>query len=273
MDKLVITVGITGGGQQKATNPYLPVTPREIIESAYGAWKAGASVVHLHVRDAAGKSCIDLDLYRQVMDGVRERCDVIVNLSTDPGGDIRQEDRITVLDLAPEMAGFDAGTIHLGNYDDLVWGPMPYLREMAARMREVGTVPQCEVFHEGMIGTCEQLADEGLIPRPVNYIFGLGVPGCAPATPETLMHMIRQVPPGSVWSTAGVDLTGPPLAAVAIAMGGHVRTGIEDEPWYRAGQRATTNAELVERVVRIATELERPVATPAEARRIVGLTR
>jgi 3-keto-5-aminohexanoate cleavage enzyme len=269
MDPLIISVAVTGGEHGREATPHLPVTPAEIAESAYEAHVAGAAVAHLHVRDDAEQPLHDLARYAYVANQLHERCDMVVNLTTDPGGETTDEERPRSLDLAPELASFDAGTMSWG--ERVMNGSLPFLRNLAARMRETSTKPELEVFHDGMVGACLQLAREGLIDAPLYFQFVLGVPGGAPATAQEILHLRSLIPPDSPWSVAGIGRHSLVTAMAAIPLGGHVRVGLEDQIDYRRGELATSNAQLVARIARLAEEFGRPLATPADARRILGL--
>ncbi len=269
MDPLIISVAVTGGEHGREATPHLPVTPAEIAESAYEAHVAGAAVAHLHVRDDAERPVHDLARYASVANRLRERCDMVVNLTTDPGGETTDEERPRSLDLEPELASFDAGTMSWG--ERVMDGSLPFLRNLATRMRDADTKPELEVFHDGMIGACLQLAAEGLIAAPLYFQFVLGVPGGAPATAAEILHLRSLIPPDSPWSVAGIGRHSLVTAMAAIPLGGHVRVGLEDQIYYRRGELATSNAQLVARIARLAEEFGRPVATPEDARRILGL--
>jgi 3-keto-5-aminohexanoate cleavage enzyme len=266
MDKLIISVGINGGELTRDDTPYLALTPEEIVESVVAAHAAGAATAHIHVRDAEGRPSNDLGIHAEVMAGVRERCDVVLNLSTDvrrPGGD-------ATLALRPEIASFPGGST---NYkDSILEAQLPNLRSLAARMREAGAKPELEIFHEGMIGQCLKLADEGLLDEPLFFQFLLGLDGGAPPDPRTLLRMVDSIPADALWCVCGIGTrAGVDMAMMGILLGGHVRVGIEDHIEYLPGELARDNAQLVARVVRLAAEYGREVATSDDARRMLGL--
>ena len=159
MDPLIISVAVTGGEHGRDATPYLPVTPDEIAGSAYEAHQAGAAVVHVHVRDDDERPVQDLERYSHVISYLRDRSEMIVNLTTDPGGDMSDDERMRSLDLEPELASFDAGPMAWG--ERTMNGSLPFLRRLATRMRETNTKPELEIFHDGMVGTCLTLAAEG----------------------------------------------------------------------------------------------------------------
>ncbi|GAB4286522.1 MAG: 3-keto-5-aminohexanoate cleavage protein [Deferrisomatales bacterium] len=273
MTPLIVTAAITGSRTPREKCPHIPILPEEIALSAAEAVRAGASVVHLHVRDpATGLGTQDEDLYRQVLGRLaREGVDPVVCLTTSgiPGRNLTYEARFLPLRLRPELASFDAGSLNVG--DGVFLNPPEFLEELARRMRQVGVKPELEIFDGGMVGTCLRLRDRGLLDPPLHFQFVLGVPGGAPATPKALLHLVESIPEGSTWSSIGVGAGHLPVLLTTLALGGHVRVGLEDNIYYHKGEVARSNAQLVERAVRLAAEVGRPVATPAQAREILGL--
>jgi 3-keto-5-aminohexanoate cleavage enzyme len=271
-DPLVIQAAITGSvDPDPERRPNLPATPEQIVEEALAAWRAGAAVIHLHAREPDGTPTQDMEAFRVLVEGLRDAgCEAIVNLSCgSAGGRSERDDRLQPLALRPEMASFDAGSINFG--DRIFEGDLPFLRRMAEAFRREGVRPELECFDTGYLGLALQLREEGLLEDPLVVQFVLGVPGSGvPATVRQVEHMRGLLPPGAPWSVCAIGAAQLPLNAYCILAGGHVRTGLEDNLWYGRGDRAT-NARLVERVVRLAGELQRPVATPDQAREILGL--
>jgi 3-keto-5-aminohexanoate cleavage enzyme len=269
---LVIQCAVTGSvDPDPERRPNLPVTPEAIVAEALAAWRAGAAVVHLHAREADGTPTQDRDAFGVLVDGLREAgCDAIVNLSCGTaGGRAVRDERLAPLELRPEMGSLDAGSINFG--DRIFEGDVPFLRRMAEAFRRNGVRPELECFDTGHLGLALQLRDEGLLEDPVVVQLVLGVPGSGvPATVEQVEHMRRRIPEGAPWSVCAIGAAQLPLNAYCILAGGHVRTGLEDNLYYARGDRAT-NARLVERVVRLAGELQRPVATPDQAREILAV--
>jgi 3-keto-5-aminohexanoate cleavage enzyme len=269
---LVIQCAITGSiDPDPERRPNLPATPAAIVAEALAAWRAGAAVLHLHAREEDGTPTQDREAYRALVDGLREAgCAAIVNLSCgSAGGRAVRDERLGPLELAPEMASFDCGSINFR--EQLFEGDLPFLRRMAEKFRAFGVRPEVECFDTGHVGLALQLRDEGLLDDPLVMQFVLGVPGSGvPATVAMVEHLRSLVPPDWPWSVCAIGHAQLALNAYCILAGGHVRTGLEDNLWFRRGERAT-NAALVERVVRIATELDRPIATPDEARTILGV--
>ncbi len=273
MEPLIITAAVTGSRTPREKCPHIPILPEEIADAAIEAARAGASVVHIHVRDPqTGLGTQDEGLYERVLQRIdASDVDPVICLTTSgiPGRNLEYEKRFIPLKFRPELASFDAGSLNVG--DGVFLNPPDFLRDLARRMKAAGTKPELEIFDTGMIGTCLRLRDEGLLDPPLHFQFVLGAPGGAPATPKTLVHMVESIPQGSTWSSIGIGAGHVPVLLTTLALGGHVRVGLEDNIYYRRGVLARSNAQLVERVVRLAGEVGRPVATPQDARRILSL--
>lgn len=271
MDRVVLSVATTGSWPTRRQTPYVPITPEEIAAQAVAAWREGAAIVHIHVRDAQERVTVDLALYRRVVEMIRAQgCDVLVNLSTSGGaGAAGEEARLAIVDLRPDLASFDAGTMNFG--ERVFANPPQFLEQLALKMQQVGVKPEIECFDTSFIYNALRLVEKGLLQAPLWFQFVLGVRGGAPAGARQLVHMVEQIPPGAPWSVCAVGRDQLPMNVQAIAMGGHARTGLEDNIYYRRGELATSNAQLVARLVRIARECGREPATPAEAREILGL--
>jgi len=272
MDKLIITAAITGSRISRQQTPYIPINPKEIAQSSIEAWEAGAAIVHIHVRDPkTGLGTQDLSLFRQVVKKIREHTDLILCLTTSgiPGRNLPTEERLVPLELKPELASFDAGSINLGG--DVFINTPEFLEAAARRMKELVIKPELEIFDVGMLIHCLRLRDQGLLEEPLHFQFVLGTPHGSPATPKALLHMLDLTPANSTWSIIGIGRNHLPMAMLGLSMGGHIRIGLEDNIYYSRGVLATSNAQLVERIVRIANEYGRDIATPGEARKILGL--
>lgn len=270
MEKLIITCCLTGAEVTKEQCPAVPYTAEEMAQSAYEAYKAGASLIHIHVRTDDGTPTQSQERFKVVLDAIREKCpDAILQVSTGGAVGMSDEERLQPVNLHPEMATLDAGTTNFG--DDIFVNAWPSLVNFAKKMKEFNVKPEIEVFDRGMIENAARLNKMGLIDAPMHFDFVLGVPGGMPATMEDLMHMVRSIPHGSTWTVAGVGRYQLPMAAAAIIAGGHARVGLEDNIYYTKGVLAKSNGELVERVARLAKELGREIATPDEARKILSL--
>jgi 3-keto-5-aminohexanoate cleavage enzyme len=252
-------------------NPHLPVTPEEIAETAVRCREAGASLIHVHARDAEGRPTLEPNIFARIYHLITERTDLIVQISTGGRAGMDTQARAAaVRRLRPEMASLTTGSM---NFPDRVYtNPFSVVEHLAAAMKEAGTKPEMEIFEPGMIANALMLVDKGLATPPLHFDFVLGSRGSLPASPKNLLFLSESIPPDSTWTVAAVGRWQLPMAALAIVMGGHVRVGLEDNIYYRKGEMAT-NEQLVARVARIAAELGRPVATPDEARQILSLTK
>lgn len=268
VDPLIITVAPVGAEVMPDQTPYLPVTPAQLGETARAIRAAGASIVHVHCRNDDGTNTHDVERFRQARDAIRGAGDLIVQFSTGGAIGMTPQERAAPLALRPEMATLTCGTVNFG--DDIFENSFPIMRGIAAKLDEFGVVPELEVFDLGHLSNAKRLAKEGAIRLPAHVDFVLGVPGALDASVENLVDCVRGLPLGCSWSVAGIGRMQLILAAVAVAMGGHVRVGLEDNLYYSKG-RLARNEELVARVARIAEELGRPVATPDQARELLRL--
>ncbi len=268
MDPLIITVAPVGGEVMPDQTPYLPVTPAQLGATARAIRAAGASIVHVHCRNDDGSNTHDVERFRQAYEAIREASDLIIQFSTGGAIGMTPAERAAPLALRPEMATLTCGSVNFG--DDIFENSFPIMRGIAAKIAEHGVTPELEIFDLGHLSNAKRLASEGAIRLPAHVDFVLGVPGALEASVEHLVDCVRALPPGCTWTVAGIGRMQLTLAAVAVAMGGHVRVGLEDNLYYSKG-RLATNEELVARVVRIAEELGRPVATPSQARDLLGI--
>jgi uncharacterized protein (DUF849 family) len=283
--EVVVTCAVTGAGDTTGKSPHVPVTPKEIAREAIEAAKAGASVAHLHVRDpVTGKGSRDPALFREVVDRVRDSgTDIVINLTAGMGGDwtpdpqnwalpgpgtdmIGPDERLThVKDCLPEICSLDCGTLNFGNDNSIYISTPPILRRMAALTKEWGVKPELEVFELGHIRFARQMQAEGLLADPPMFQLCLGIPWGADQTVETMKAMKEYLPPDASWASFGISRMQMPMAAAAVAMGGNVRVGLEDNLFLDRGVLAT-NAQLVERVIGIIERMGARVLTPQEAR-------
>jgi 3-keto-5-aminohexanoate cleavage enzyme len=273
MDPLVITVAPVGGELTRERQPHLPLTADEIAEEVARCREAGASIVHLHVRDEDGVPSQSRDHFAQAIDAIKRSApDIVIQTSTGGSVGMTEEERVQPLDLKPEMATLTTGTVNFG--DDVFENPFPLVERFFLRMREIGVQPEFEVFDTGMVETARRLTKEhDAETRHPHFDLVLGVPGGMAGTAGAVVHMASILPSGATWSATGIGRTHLPVTLAALALGGHVRTGFEDTIYYGEGRLAETNAELIARVGRIAGEVGREVATPDQAREIVGITR
>lgn len=271
MDKLIITAAICGAEVTKEQNPAVPYTVEEIVREAKSAVDAGAAIVHLHVREDDGTPTQSKSRFKECIDAIYKVCpDVILIPSTGGAVGMTAEERLQPTELFPEMATLDCGTCNFG--DEVFENTMPMMRDFGKRMLENNIKPEYECFEMGHLDTVLNMAKKGQVPgAPMQFNFVLGVPGCTPATVQNLCWLVNGIPAGSTWTATGIGRHAFTLAAPAIAMGGNVRVGFEDNLYLERGVLAKSNGELVAKVVRIAKELGRSIASPTEAREILGL--
>ena len=271
MEKLIITAAICGAEVTKEQNPAVTYTVEEIVREAKSAVDAGAAIVHLHVREDDGTPTQSKARFKECIDAIYKVCpDVILIPSTGGAVGMTAEERLQPTELFPEMATLDCGTCNFG--DEVFENTMPMMRDFGKRMIENNIKPEYECFEMGHLDTVLTMAKKGQVPgAPMQFNFVLGVPGCTPATVPNLCWLVNAIPAGSTWTATGIGRHAFTLAAPAIAMGGNVRVGFEDNLYLERGVLAKSNGELVAKVVRIAKELGRPIATSAEAREILGL--
>lgn len=269
MEPLIITVAPVGAEATRAQNPALPLTPGEIAASVYEAYQEGATIAHLHARDVNGDATQDARVYAEIIAEVTARCDIIIQVSTGGAVGMTRQERAGPLALRPEMATLTTGTVNFG--DGVFYNSERDIQYFATEMIRLGIKPEIEIFEVGMIENAMRLVREGILALPLHFDFVMGVPGGIGGSPAHLLHLIHSLPPRCSWTVAGIGRHELPLAVMAVILGGHVRVGMEDNLYYSRGVLASSNAQLVARVVRIARELGRPVASPAQARAILGL--
>jgi 3-keto-5-aminohexanoate cleavage enzyme len=270
MDKLIITVATTGAMTTKENTPYLPTQPEEIAEEVYMAYQAGAAVAHVHVRTEDGKATMDLERFRETVRLIKEKCDIIINMTSSGGLGWTDEQRIVPhVELKPDMGTFDAGTMNF--YEGVFENSPSFLRKLGKAYIENGIKPEIEVFDIGMVWNAKRLQKEGFLKDPLHFQCCLNVHGGAEGSPRNLINLVDDMPAGSTWSAFGCGPTAMAITSMAIHMGGHVRVGMEDNVFLSKGVLARHNYEFVERVVRLANEFSRPIANVEEARQILGL--
>lgn len=286
---VIISCAVTGGGPSTKQSPYVPVTPEQIASEAVAAAKAGAAIVHIHVRDpSTGAGSMENAHYREVVKRIRDsRTEVLINLTTGPGAsytpspeDPRRatdsssmsepERRVEhVLELRPDICSLDIATMNFGEY--VFMNTPAHLRRMAAMINEAGVKPELEVFDVGQVRLAVDLLDKGVLKSPSLFQLCLGIAWGAPASPEAMMLMKNMLPKDAVWAAFGISRAEFHMAAQAVILGGHVRVGLEDNLYLERGKLAPGNAPLVERAVEIIRSLGEQPASVAEAREILGL--
>ena len=272
-EKIIITAALTGSRPTKKMNPAVPYSPKEIAEAALECHKAGAAIVHVHVRDPkTGEPDFKKELFKEVLDGIRQRCDLIVNLTTSglflDGPDVISE-RLQPVSLKPDICSFDIGSINF--HDRAFLNPPAWAEAAARRTQEMGVKPEIEVFDVGHIYQARDLIKKGLIDEPPYFQLCMGVKWGMEASPENLLFMRSKLPSNALWSVLGVAKDQLPMITMGILLGGNIRVGFEDNLYLRKGVLASSNAQTVEMAVDLAERLGREVATPHDARQILGM--
>ncbi len=288
MDKLIVTAAVTGSLITRDQNPNLPVTPTEIATAAIDSRRAGAAMAHIHVRDpATGRPVQDPAIFEEVIGLIRAESDILVNCSTGGGPGMSYDERIGIIPalankpgLKPEIASFNAGSLNFGILstrrrefvlDTIQLNPWSELKRFAETMTEHGVKPEIEVYEAGMINNAGILADIEALEPPLHFQFVLGVLGGLQPTVDNLVFLKNSLPPGATWSVCATGLDIFTIGPVAVAMGGHVRVGLEDTVYVAPGKKATSNAELVEKMISVAAMMGREPAEPAEARHLLNM--
>lgn len=273
MQKLIITAAVSGSAPTREQNPNVPYSPEEIAQEALRCWRAGAAVVHVHVRDPrTGQPAFEREMFAEVVERVRADSDMLVNLTTSafnlPGSD-PGEQRLMPVELRPDLCSLDVGSL---NFRGRVFiNPADWVETAAARMQAAGVKPEMEVFELGHVRQARDLVDRGLIAPPPYFQLCLGIPWGIPADLESLLALKARLPQGCQWSVLGVGRHQLALTTHALLLGGHIRVGFEDNLYLAKGQKAESNAQFVERTVAIARQLQREVASCQEARQMLGL--
>jgi uncharacterized protein (DUF849 family) len=285
--KIMISCAVTGSADTPGRNPAVPVTPQQIARSAVDAAKAGAAIVHIHVRDpTTTKPSMDGALYRETVDRIRQSgTDVVINLTTGPGARFvpGSDDPLKpgpatnlklpaqrvehILALRPEICSLDMGSMNMGSY--VLVNPPNYLEAMAVAIRDANVLPELEVFEAGHLRLARRMIETGHIKAPGMFQICLGIAWSQPATTEAMAYMRGMLPADAPWFAFGISLHQFPMVAQAVLLGGHVRVGLEDNIYLGKGELAPSNAALVEKAVRIIELLGDNVATPAEARKML----
>jgi 3-keto-5-aminohexanoate cleavage enzyme len=274
MDKLIITAAVCGSAPTKADNPAVPHTPAEIAAEALRSWRAGAAVVHIHVRNPeTGEPAFERHLFAEVVQRLRAESDVLINLTTS-GFNIKAPDvesvRLMPIQLAPELCSLDVGSLNFRNGRVFI-NPETWAQRAAKEMRQAGIKPEIEVFDLGHIRQAQAMVAKEMFAPPPYFQLCLGIPWGIEGTLEALMEMKKRLPAGCQWSALGLGAAQLPINAATILLGGHVRVGFEDNIYLSRGVLARSNAQFVERITALARILQRDVASCSEARQILGL--
>jgi 3-keto-5-aminohexanoate cleavage enzyme len=261
-EPVIVTCALVGG-EQESPNPHHPRTLDDVVREGIEAARAGAAVLHVHARTRKGEPTQDPGVYREIADAIRaEAPDVLFNFTTGGSEGMTEDERLRSLEAGPEIASLDVGSMNFG--EGVFLNPPAFVRRAAEEMRRRGILPELECFEAGMVAAAEGLA-------PGFFQLVLGVPGGAPARVDTLCHLASLLPQDAVWAATAIGREHFRIMAATLALGGHVRTGLEDVAFTERGVHARSNAELVERTVAMAEAVGRPVASPVETREILGL--
>lgn len=274
MKPLIICAAPTGGALARSKTPHHPVTPQAVVDEALACWRAGAAMIHLHARLDDGSTVMEVGAYRAIIDKIEAAgCDAIINLSAgDDGGKANHQMRLSIADTGVEMVSLDAGPINIGNR--IYNNSLAYLEEMAGRMLTKNVTPEVEIFDVGHIAAIKALIDKKLMRPPYYFQFVFGVPGGMPLDPRMLDMCLQHMPDKTEWAISAQ--TSNPEEYIALQMqafvrGGHVRCGMEDFVYLRPNELAKSNAQSVDQWVQTAKVWGRPVASPDEARQILGI--
>ena len=275
--KTIITVATTGAWPKKENNPNVPMTPAEIAEDIYDCWQAGAAIAHLHMRDDDGNGTMDKERFAETVRLLRTNhpdCDIILNMTTS-GALVSNDDlrKAHLKELRPEIGTFDCGSMNWLNSSVFLNTP-DFLEKLGLDMQEWGVKPEIEAFDPGMIGNAAYYLKKGVLKAPLHFQFCMGCANGIPGSLKNLLFMketMEQLCPGSTWSCFGVGHSAMEILYSAVALGGHIRVGMEDNVMYSKGQLAQSNRQFVERAARVIREYGNEVATPDDARKILGL--
>lgn len=271
--KVMIEVAVTGGGHDTTTTN-VPGQPEEIVDDIVDCERAGASMVHLHARDEDGKPTRDVDRFQAIIDGIKERCDdILINVTTGGAHLHDRDERIEAplnLDPKPDLAIVDMGPLNAG---DEATNPHPRdeSEEFAQRLEDAGIKPQLGIFHTGMFTEVQNLLDKDILSLPIYCNLIVGTQTATPPSPRNLLNMVDNVPGEAEWTCMAIGKHQLPITTFGMIQGGHVRVGLEDNLYYADDEPAEDNAQLVRRAVRLADELNRPVASPDDVREILNL--
>ena len=269
MSKVVVTAALTGPIAKKSDNPALPVTPEEIAVAAKEAYEAGASIAHVHIRDANEMPSADIQIAEEAIARIKDACPILVQLSTGVGPGVPLEERAKLIELMPQMASLNPCSMTFGNFE--FSNPLGGVRRLAARMRELNVKAELEVYDSGHVDISLQLLKEGLLVEPLQFSIVMGIPGGMAATLENLVSTLRRLPTGAIWQAIAVGRSNLDLTTAAMTQGGNVRTGLEDTLYLSKGKLAPNSAALVSRLVSIAKLLDREPANVEETRTMLNL--
>ncbi|NCB51936.1 MAG: 3-keto-5-aminohexanoate cleavage protein [Clostridia bacterium] len=274
-NKRVITVAVTGSWPTRKQNPNISITPAEIAADVYQCWKAGAAIAHIHVRNDDETPSTDFSKYKETIERIRAHkdCDICINITSSGSVDFGDEERIYPLQqLLPELASYDAGTLNW-MHRTVFMNPPSFLEKLGYALQESNVKPEIEIFDTGMVYNAIHYIKTGVLKPPCHFQFVLGADGGMTNTVENLVYLKNLLPEGSTWAGCGIGAGHMPIMMATIAMGGHLRVGMEDNVMWQKGVLAESNAQFVSRAKHLLEINGLEAATPDEARQIYGLTR
>ncbi len=268
-EEVILTAAIVGAEVTREQTPHLPITAEEIAAEAVRCRDMGAAVIHLHVRNPDGTPTQSEDRFREAIDAIRARTDVVIQVSTGGAVGMTAEERVQPLACAPDMATLNCGSVNFG--DEIFENSRPIMRDIAKRIQQARIVPEIEIYEVGHIDNALGLAREGLLTEPFHFQFVLGISGAVGARPEVARFLISQIPSGSTWGIAAVGRHQLPMAELAIELGGFVRVGLEDNIYFEKGVLSEGSAPLVASAATISRTRGREPVSPSRAREILGI--
>lgn len=272
-NKVIITVATTGGFTTRENNPNVPLTPVEIADEVYKCYQAGAAIAHIHVRDEAGNATMDFEKFKETVTLIRAKCDIVINITTSGGIGFNDDERMKpFVELLPEIASYDCGTMNW-QHSTVFENTPAFLEKAGKKMQEVNVKPEIEIFDPGMLYTALYYIKKGILKEPLHFQFVLGAPGGIAATVENLVYLKSLLPENATWSAFGIGKESTPILMATLALGGNVRVGMEDNSYLFRGQLAESNVQFVERAKTLIAELGKEIATPDEARQLLGLVK
>lgn len=272
-NKVIITVATTGGFTTRENNPNVPLTPVEIADEVYKCYQAGAAIAHIHVRDEAGNATMDFEKFKETVTLIRAKCDIVINITTSGGIGFNDDERMKpFVELLPEIASYDCGTMNW-QHSTVFENTPAFLERAGKKMQEVNVKPEIEIFDPGMLYTALYYVKKGILKEPLHFQFVLGAPGGIAATVENLVYLKSILPENATWSAFGIGKESTPILMATLALGGNVRVGMEDNSYLFRGQLAESNVQFVERAKTLIAELGKEIATPDEARQLLGLVK
>jgi len=276
MRKIIVTCSLTGGVQTKAANPNLPEQPDEIAQQAYECFNEGCSIAHIHARGKDGKPTGDVEVFKEIHAKIRAKCNMILQDSTGGGAGLTIEQRLACLDAGPEMASLNMGSMvrTIGSMAGTTWyNPRVELERAAQEMLKRNIKAEMEIYHHGMFREMNNFIEKGLVKKPyyVNFVMGMSYQGAVDATPTALTSLVQMMPQDTIFNCCAIGAPQIPITTLAVLLGGNARVGMEDSIYYSKGVLAKNNAELVARSVRIIKEIGYEIASPDEAREMLGL--